>query len=109
VSCTIVKTSSKYQNAMTRDDILATIRANEPHLRELTVRSLALFGFFARRIDREQRHRLLRGIRQKDIRQLHEPSPVAGDLFQRKIDLGIKRNIKPRLREQILSEAVCAA
>lgn len=33
---------------MTRDDILATIRANEPRLRELSVRELALFGSFVR-------------------------------------------------------------
>jgi uncharacterized protein len=33
---------------MTRDDILATIRANEARLRELSVTELALFGSFAR-------------------------------------------------------------
>jgi predicted nucleotidyltransferase len=33
---------------MTRDDILATIRANEARLRDLGVQELALFGSFAR-------------------------------------------------------------
>jgi hypothetical protein len=34
--------------SITRDDILATIRANEARLRELSVRELALFVSFAR-------------------------------------------------------------
>jgi predicted nucleotidyltransferase len=33
---------------MIRDDVLATIRANEPRLRELSVREIALFGSFVR-------------------------------------------------------------
>jgi predicted nucleotidyltransferase len=95
---------------MTRDDILATIRANEPRLRQLTVRELALFGSFARgeQTDRSDIDVYVEFDRKTfdnymDLRRLLE------NLFQRKIDLGIKSSVKPRLRERILSEAVRAA
>jgi predicted nucleotidyltransferase len=92
---------------MTRDDILATIRANEARLRELGVRELALFGSFARDDATDA----------SDVDFLVEFDQVTFDnyigtkrlleaVFGRKVDPGREVNIKPRLRERILSEAV---
>jgi predicted nucleotidyltransferase len=92
---------------MTRDDILATIRANEARLRELSVRELALFGSFARGEATDA----------SDVDFLVEFDVTTFDnyigtkrlleaLFGRKVDLGSKPHIKPRLRERILNEAV---
>jgi hypothetical protein len=92
---------------MTRDDILATIRANEARLRELGVQELALFGSFARDDATDA----------SDVDFLVEFDQVTFDnyigtkrlleaVFGRKVDLGREVNIKPRLRERILSEAV---
>jgi uncharacterized protein len=95
---------------MTRDDILATIRANEPRLRELTVRELALFGSFARGEQTESSDIDFYVVLDKKtfdnymgLRRLLE------HLFQRKIDLVIKSGIRARLRDNILSEAIRAA
>ena len=95
---------------MTRDDILATIRANEPRLRELTVRELALFGSFARdeATDASDIDFLVE-FDHKTFDNYLDTKELLEILFGRKVDLGIKSNIKPRLREQILSEAVRAA
>jgi predicted nucleotidyltransferase len=95
---------------MTRDDILATIRANEERLRELSVREFALFGSFARgeqtdtsdidfyvEVDRKTFDNYM------GVRRLLER------LFPRKIDLVVKSGIRPRLRDNILSEAIRAA
>jgi len=95
---------------MTRDDILATIHANEAELRKLQVNELALFGSFARgdqtdssdidfyvEFDRKTFDNYM------GLRRLLER------LFPRKIDLVIKSGIRPRLRDHILSEAIRAA
>lgn len=95
---------------MTRDDILATIRANEPRLRELTVRELALFGSFARdeATDASDIDFLVE-FDHKTFDNYLDTKELLETLFGRKVDLVIKSNIKPRLRERILSEAVRAA
>jgi predicted nucleotidyltransferase len=80
---------------MTRDDILATIRANEPRLRgEAT--DASDIDFLVEFDDKTFDNYL-------DTKELLET------LFGRKVDLVIKSNIKPRLRDRILSEAVRAA
>jgi predicted nucleotidyltransferase len=95
---------------MTRDDILATIRANEADLRRLQVRELALFGSFARGeetaasdIDFYVEFDVKTFDTYMGLRRLLE------HLFPRKIDLVIKSGIRPRLRDNILSEAIRAA
>jgi len=94
---------------MTRDGILATIRANEPRLRELTVRELALFGSFARGEQTESSDiDFYVEFDRKTFDNYMNLRRLLENLFQRKIDLGIKSRIKPRLREQILSEPVRA-
>jgi uncharacterized protein len=95
---------------MTRDDILATIRANEPRLRELTVRELALFGSFARGEGTDASDiDFLVEFERKTFDNYLDTKELLETLFGRKVDLVIKSNIKPRLRDRILSEAVRAA
>jgi predicted nucleotidyltransferase len=95
---------------MTRDDILATIRANEPRLRALTVRELALFGSFVRgdATDASDIDFLVE-FDHKTFDNYLDTKEFLETLFGRTVDLVIKSNIKPRLRERILSEAVRAA
>jgi uncharacterized protein len=95
---------------MTRDDILATIRANEAEIRKLQVNELALFGSFARGeqtdssdIDFYVEFEKKTFDNYMGLRRLLER------LFPRKIDLVIKSGIRPRLRDNILSEAIRAA
>jgi len=94
---------------MTRDDILATIRANEARLRELSVKELALFGSFARgeATDASDIDFLVE-FDEKTFDNYIDTKHLLETLFGRKVDLGSKSNIKPRLRERILSEAVIA-
>jgi uncharacterized protein len=94
---------------MTRDDILTTIRANEARLRELSVTELALFGSFARGEETEASDiDFLVEFEEKTFDNYLHTKQFLETLFGRKVDLGSKRNIKPRLREQILGEAVRA-
>jgi predicted nucleotidyltransferase len=94
---------------MTRDDVLATIGANEARLRELSVRELALFGSFARgeAADASDIDFLVEFEEPTFDHYIHTKQ-LLESLFGRKVDLGRMRNIKPRLRERILNEAVRA-
>jgi predicted nucleotidyltransferase len=95
---------------MTRDDILATIRTNDAELRKLSVRELALFGSFVRGDQTEASDiDFLVEFDQTTFDNYLDTKELLESLFGRKIDLVIKSNIKPRLRERILSEAVRAA
>lgn len=92
---------------MTRDDILATIRANEARLRELSVRELALFGSFVRGDAADDSDiDFLVEFDEKMFDNYIDTKHLLKTLFGRRVDLGSKANIKPRLRERILSEAV---
>lgn len=95
---------------MTRDDILATIRANEPRLRDLSVRELALFGSFVRgdATDASDIDFLVE-FDETTFDHYFDTKELLEALFGRKVDLVIKSDIKPRLRERILNEAVRAA
>jgi predicted nucleotidyltransferase len=92
---------------MTRDDIVATIHANEARLRELSVRELALFGSFVRgdATDTSDIDFLVE-FDEKTFDNYIDTKRLLETLFGRRVDLGSKSNIKPRLRERILSEAV---
>ncbi len=94
---------------MTHNDILATIRANEARLRELSVRELALFGSFVRgdATDASDIDFLVE-FDDKTFDNYINTKHLLETLFGRKVDLGSKSNIKPRLRERILSEAARA-
>jgi len=95
---------------MTRDEILATIRANEAELRKLQVNELALFGSFARSEETETSDiDFYVEFDRKTFDNYMGVRRLLERLFQRKIDLVIKSGIRPRLRENILSEAIRAA
>lgn len=95
---------------MTRDEILATIHANEVRLRELSVRELALFGSFVRGDANDSSDiDFLVEFDKKTFDNYLDTKELLETLFGRKVDLVIKSNIKPRLRDRILSEAVRAA
>jgi predicted nucleotidyltransferase len=95
---------------MTRDEVLATIRANESRLRALSVKELALFGSFVRGEATDASDiDFLVDFEEKTFDNYLDTKELLETLFGRKVDLVIKENIKPRLRERILSEAVRAA
>jgi predicted nucleotidyltransferase len=94
---------------MTRDDILATIRANEARLRELSVTELALFGSFVRGEETDASDiDFLVEFEEKTFDHYMDTKHLLEMLLGRKVDLGSKSNIKPRLRDRILSEAIRA-
>ena len=95
---------------MNRDDILATIRANEAELRKLQVNELALFGSFARGEQTEASDiDFYVEFEKKTFDNYMGLRRLLERLFGRKIDLVIKSGIRPRLRHNILSEAIRAA
>jgi len=96
---------------MTRDDILATIRANEARLRELSVREISLFGSFAREVDVTDTSDIdiLVDLGEKTFDNYMSVKELLESLFTRKIDLVMKGALKPRLRDRILREAIRAA
>jgi predicted nucleotidyltransferase len=95
---------------MTRDDILSAIRANENALRKLQVRELALFGSFARGEETETSDiDFYVEFERKTFDNYMGVRRLLESLFPRKIDLVIKSGIRPRLRDNILSEAIRAA
>jgi Predicted nucleotidyltransferases len=96
---------------MTRDDILATIRANEPRLRELSVREISLFGSFAREtaVTPTSDIDILVDFEEKTFDNDMSVRELLESLFPRKIDLVMKGSLKPRLRDRILAEAIRAA
>ncbi len=95
---------------MTRDDILKMVSENETRLRELSVRELALFGSFVRGEQTEDSDiDFLVEFDETTFRHYFDTKNLLEALFGRKVDLVIKSNIKARLRERILSEAVRAA
>ncbi len=101
----------RYHSPMTRDDILATIRANEPRLRELSVREISLFGSFARETDVTPTSDIdiLDDLDEKTFDNYMSVRELLESLFPRKIDLVMKGSLKPRLRDRILAEAIRAA
>lgn len=95
---------------MTRDEILAIVAANEARLRALCVRELALFGSHARG---DASHAsdidFLVDLDPKTFDNYMGVKELLESLFGRRVDLVMKSALKPRLRDQILAEAVRAA
>ena len=95
---------------MTRDQILAAVTAQEPRLRELHVRELALFGSHARGDARaESDIDFLSELDRPSFDDYMAVKEVLESLFSRPVDLVMKSALKPRLRDRILAEAVRAA
>jgi predicted nucleotidyltransferase len=97
---------------MNRDDVLAILRAEEPRLRsEFGVKSLALFGSFAR----NQAHE----VSDVDLLvEFHRPVGLFGlirlqkyleERLGCKVDLGTPASLKPRIRERVMAESIHVA
>jgi uncharacterized protein len=95
---------------MTRDDILATIAANEEALRRFHVKELALFGSYVRGDERPDSDiDFLVELSEKTFDNYLDVKEFLENLFGKRIDLVMKGALKPRLRDRILGEAVRAA
>jgi predicted nucleotidyltransferase len=92
---------------MTRDDILATIRANEARLREFSVKELSLFGSFVRGEETDASDiDFLVEFEEKSFDNYLNTKQLLETLLTGRSISAARFNIKARLREQILSEAV---
>ena len=93
-----------------REEILRIVQQNKTSLKKYGVRSLGVFGSFARNeggpssdVD------VLVEMEKKTFRGYMGLKLFLEELFGRKVDLVLTESIKPRLRETILSETVYAA
>lgn len=96
---------------MRRNEILEILREHETQLKQFGVKSLAVFGSFARDEARED----------SDVDMLveFETSPTFSvymdlkfyleDLLGRSVDLGTPDTLKPRIRARVLQEAIRVA
>jgi len=95
---------------MTRDEILATVRAHDSELRDLHVRELALFGSYARGdAAADSDVDFVVEFDEKSFDNYMGVRELLERLLARKIDLVLTSAIKPRLKDRILGEAVRAA
>jgi uncharacterized protein len=95
---------------MTRDEILTTVARNGDRLRALHVRELALFGSYARGTPSSGSDiDFLVEFDRKSFDNYMAVKEFLESLFKTRVDLVLKSTIKPRLRENILREAVRAA
>lgn len=92
-----------------KNQILKTLAANEATIKGFGVRSLSLFGSYAR--GDETAHSDLDFVvelEQKSFDAYMDLKLFLEDLFGRPVDLVLSDGIKPRLRVAILGEAVHA-
>ncbi len=96
--------------AMTRSEILRLIGSSEARLHELGVTELSLFGSRARGDERPDSDAdFLVEFSEKSFDRYIDLKQFLEELLGCPVDLVIKTGIKPRLRDQILREAVRAA
>lgn len=95
---------------MTRADVLALLEANRDVIRAFGVRSLALFGSFARDEATESSDvDLLVDFERKSFDAYMDLKAFLERLFGRKVDLVLPSTLKPLLKAPILASAVHAA
>jgi predicted nucleotidyltransferase len=91
------------------EEILKKLKAHRRAIKAYGVRSLGLFGSYARG---EQRRRsdldFVVEFERKSFDAYMDLKAYLEDLFERRVELVISDRIKPRLRETILREAVHA-
>lgn len=93
----------------TRDEILAVLRNERPHLVECYgVQSLALFGSVARgeATPASDVDLLFEFQRRVGLFDLFALQDELGALLGCPVDVGTARSLKPRIRDQILDEAI---
>ncbi len=93
-----------------KDQVLATLAAHQQKLRELGVKSLALFGSVARdeaRPDSDVDF-LVEFDEPGGLFQLIRLEHYLEDILGRSVDLGTADALREHLREPVLKEAICA-
>ena len=94
---------------MTRDEILKKLEENFETIRGFDVRSLGIFGSYAREEQSEASDMdFLVEFDRATFDNYFDLKFFLEDLFGRKVDLVIKDTIKPRIRSTILEETVYA-
>ncbi|MEM1449392.1 MAG: nucleotidyltransferase family protein [Planctomycetota bacterium] len=93
-----------------RQTILDRLAEHADELRNLGAESLALFGSFARDEGRDDSDvDLLVELDRRTFDRYMDLRIRLEDILERRVDLVQRDRIKPRIREQILSEAIRAA
>ncbi|MEM6675027.1 MAG: nucleotidyltransferase domain-containing protein [Planctomycetota bacterium] len=97
-----------------RQTILDRLAEHADELRNLGAESLALFGSFARDEGRDEGRDdsdvdLLVELDRRTFDRYMDLRIRLEDILERRVDLVQRDRIKPRIREQILSEAIRAA
>lgn len=92
-----------------KENILNTLGANEARIKSFGVRSLSLFGSYARGDETPQSDLdFVVELERKSFDAYMDLKIFLEDLFGRPVDLVLADGIKPRLRSAILQEAVHA-
>ncbi len=91
----------------TRESVLATLAAHRDKLREFGVRRLALFGSVVRNEARDDSDiDVLVDLQETTFRTFMGLKIFLEELFGRAVDLVMFRNLKSRIRDRVLKEAV---
>lgn len=94
----------------TRDQILKKIRDNQQKIKSFGVRKLSLFGSFAvGNASQNSDLDFLAELENETFDAYMGLKLFLEELFHRRVDLVLPSTIKPRLKAQILSEAIDAA
>jgi predicted nucleotidyltransferase len=94
---------------MTRDEVLKKLEENRETIRGFEVRSLGIFGSYARGEQSEASDMdFVVEFYRSTFDNYFNLKFFLEDLFGRKVDLVIKDTIKPRIRSTILEETVYA-
>jgi len=94
---------------MTRDEIMKTLEANQQAIRGFGVRSLALFGSFARREGHPTSDLdFVVEFERKSFDAYMDLKLFLEDVLGRPVDLVLSDAIKPRLRSVIMQEMIHA-
>ncbi len=94
---------------MTRDEVLRKLEENRETIRGFEVRSLGIFGSYARGEQSEASDMdFVVEFDRSTFDNYFDLKFFLEDLFGRKVDLVIKDTIKPRIRSAILEETVYA-
>ena len=94
---------------LTTDKILRTLEQHAPAIRQYGVRSLGLFGSYARRTaEAASDLDFVVEFEAKSFDAYMDLKAFLEGLFGARVDLVLKDAIKPRLRERILRDAIHA-
>jgi hypothetical protein len=93
-----------------REEILQALAGNEPEFRRMGVRRIGLFGSMARGDSRDSSDLdFLVDFERKSFDHYMDLKEFLEKLFGCTVDLVIAENLKPRLRDTILSQTVYAS